>query len=94
MQLIVCMVISAPLSGSLRHSQVSRDGESMLLNVAGKLMVFQRDRSGPQILDKDKSSPHKQQKPVSCTILARLMLISCTKKFEVCFATVAVQGKK
>ena len=54
----------ASLSSSQRHSPCSRDGESMLLNVAGKLMVFQRDRSGPQILEKEKSSPHKH-KPVS-----------------------------
>ncbi|WAR23821.1 RIC1-like protein [Mya arenaria] len=50
----------APVSCQLR-SHGARDTESLLLNVAGKLLVFQRDRSGPQILEKDKHSPHKQK---------------------------------
>ena len=35
-------------SGS-RIQHTSREAESLLLNVSGKLLMFQRDRSGPQI---------------------------------------------
>ncbi|KAK7492934.1 hypothetical protein BaRGS_00015881 [Batillaria attramentaria] len=37
-------------SGS-RVQHTSREAESLLLNVSGKLLMFQRDRSGPQIRD-------------------------------------------
>lgn len=57
-------MFSAPLVASQRPTQSAKDTESLLLNVAGKLLVFQRDRSGPQIKQKEKSSPHKP-KPVS-----------------------------
>jgi hypothetical protein len=55
--------ISAPLVASQRPVQSAKDSESLLLNVAGKLLVFQRDRTGPQIKQKEKS-PQKA-KPVS-----------------------------
>ena len=46
-----------------QRTSSTKDTESLLLNVAGKLLVFQRDRSGPQIKERE-SSPHKS-KPVS-----------------------------
>ncbi|XP_048255713.1 guanine nucleotide exchange factor subunit RIC1-like isoform X1 [Haliotis rufescens] len=35
----------------IKHT--SKEAESMLLNVSGKLLMFQRDRTGPQIKDED-----------------------------------------
>ncbi|KAH3695914.1 hypothetical protein DPMN_083372 [Dreissena polymorpha] len=48
-----------PLAGQHKAAQSPKETESLLVNVAGKLLVFQRDRSGPQILEK--SAPHKQK---------------------------------
>ena len=51
------------LTGSVNSkvSQSSKEAENLLLNVAGKLLVFQRDRSGPQIKEKEEG---KRVKPV------------------------------
>ncbi|XP_041356612.1 guanine nucleotide exchange factor subunit RIC1-like isoform X2 [Gigantopelta aegis] len=43
-------------SGS-RQQHTWREAESMLLNVSGKLLMFQRDRSGPQIKDGNHKRP-------------------------------------
>lgn len=40
-------------SANIKVSQSTKDAENLLLNVAGKLLVFQRDRSGPQIKEKE-----------------------------------------
>ncbi|KAL3868474.1 hypothetical protein ACJMK2_041275 [Sinanodonta woodiana] len=39
-------------SVSTKSQQTTKEAESLLLNVAGKLLMFQRDRSGPKIKDK------------------------------------------
>jgi hypothetical protein len=42
-----------------KHMDEGRESESILLNVAGRVLLFQRDRSGPQlkVKDKDKQLP-------------------------------------
>lgn len=59
-------MLSAPLVAGQKSTHSAKDTDNLLMNVAGKLLVFQRDRSGPQIKQKEKSSPHKQ-KPVCNT---------------------------
>lgn len=49
----VCFVLSA----SVRVQPQPHEAESVLVNVAGKLLLFQRDRSGPQIKDEAKDRP-------------------------------------
>ena len=41
------------MATSNRSDQQVREAESILLNVAGKLLMFQRDRSTPQMRQKD-----------------------------------------
>ncbi|KAL4236739.1 WD40 repeat protein [Mactra antiquata] len=60
------MDATAPLVAGQKSSQSTKDTDNLLMNVAGKLLVFQRDRSGPQIKQREKSSPHKQ-KPLPFT---------------------------
>ncbi|XP_006231317.1 guanine nucleotide exchange factor subunit RIC1 isoform X1 [Rattus norvegicus] len=48
---------------TLKMPQQARDAESIMLNLAGQLIMMQRDRSGPQIREKD-SNP-SQRKLVS-----------------------------
>ena len=48
-------------SASVKVPQSTKDAENLLLNVAGKLLVFQRDRSGPQIKEKEEG---KRVRPV------------------------------
>ncbi|XP_060564510.1 guanine nucleotide exchange factor subunit RIC1-like isoform X1 [Ruditapes philippinarum] len=55
----------APLVASQRPVQSAKDSESLLLNVAGKLLVFQRDRTGPQIKQKEKSPQKAKPLPFS-----------------------------
>lgn len=38
----------------------ARDAESIMLNLAGQLIMMQRDRSGPQIREKD-SNPNQRK---------------------------------
>jgi hypothetical protein len=38
----------------------ARDAESIMLNLAGQLIMMQRDRSGPQIREKD-SHPNQRK---------------------------------
>lgn len=42
------------VTGSLRNLTQPGDADSILLNVAGKLLMFQRDRSNQQAKPKDK----------------------------------------
>ena len=59
-------------AGSVKNQQQSDDSESIVLNVAGRLLMFQRDRSLPQLKHKDK---HKDR-PVGVSVLA-LAVPSC-----------------
>ena len=45
-------------SGS-KVQHTSREAESLLLNVSGKLLMFQRDRSGPQIRQNNENHKHR-----------------------------------
>ncbi|KAM4708867.1 guanine nucleotide exchange factor subunit RIC1 isoform 2-T2 [Discoglossus pictus] len=45
---------------SLKMPQQACDAESIMLNLAGQLIMLQRDRSGPQIREKD-STPHQRK---------------------------------
>ncbi|XP_036017456.1 guanine nucleotide exchange factor subunit RIC1 isoform X1 [Mus musculus] len=45
---------------SLKMPQQARDAESIMLNLAGQLIMMQRDRSGPQIREKD-SHPNQRK---------------------------------
>lgn len=45
-------------SGS-KVQHTSREAESLLLNVSGKLLMFQRDRSGPQIRQSSENHKHR-----------------------------------
>ena len=51
-------------SGSVKNQQQCDDSESIVLNVAGRLLMFQRDRSAPQLKQRDK---HKER-PVSDSV--------------------------
>ncbi|PNJ81584.1 RIC1 isoform 4, partial [Pongo abelii] len=46
---------------TLKMPQQARGAESIMLNLAGQLIMIQRDRSGPQIREKD-SNPNNQRK--------------------------------
>lgn len=56
------MLKTSALAG-VRFFLQARDAESIMLNLAGQLIMMQRDRSGPQIREKD-SNP-SQRKLVS-----------------------------
>nr|XP_021489938.1 RAB6A-GEF complex partner protein 1 isoform X5 [Meriones unguiculatus] len=45
---------------TLKMPQQARDAESIMLNLAGQLIMIQRDRSGPQIREKD-SNPNQRK---------------------------------
>ena len=62
-------------AGSVKNQQQSDDSESIVLNVAGRLLMFQRDRSLPQLKHKDK---HKDR-PVraSCSTHSRSFHLAC-----------------
>nr|XP_044612548.1 guanine nucleotide exchange factor subunit RIC1 isoform X5 [Equus asinus] len=45
---------------TLKMPQQARDAESIMLNLAGQLIMMQRDRSGPQIREKD-SHPNQRK---------------------------------
>ncbi|KAM6169669.1 guanine nucleotide exchange factor subunit RIC1 [Rhynchocyon petersi] len=45
---------------TLKMPQQARDAESIMLNLAGQLIMMQRDRSGPQIRDKE-SNPNQRK---------------------------------
>ena len=62
-------------TGSVKNQQQSDDSESIVLNVAGRLLMFQRDRSLPQLKHKDK---HKDR-PVraSCSTHSRSFRLAC-----------------
>ena len=47
-------------SANVKVPQSTKEAENLLLNVAGKLLVFQRDRSGPQIKEKEEGKRMKQ----------------------------------
>ncbi|XP_036711117.1 guanine nucleotide exchange factor subunit RIC1 isoform X5 [Balaenoptera musculus] len=51
---------------TLKMPQQARDAESIMLNLAGQLIMMQRDRSGPQIREKDSSPSHRKLTVVHC----------------------------
>ena len=52
--------IRTDTASSKKNAQLqTEDSESFLLNVAGRLLMFQRDRSGPQIKIKDKNTKER-----------------------------------
>nr|XP_054356810.1 guanine nucleotide exchange factor subunit RIC1 isoform X5 [Pongo pygmaeus] len=57
---------------TLKMPQQARGAESIMLNLAGQLIMMQRDRSGPQIREKD-SNPNNQRK---------LTVVHCARKTE------------
>ncbi|XP_072815580.1 guanine nucleotide exchange factor subunit RIC1 isoform X5 [Vicugna pacos] len=56
---------------TLKMPQQARDAESIMLNLAGQLIMMQRDRSGPQIREKD-SNPNQR----------KLTVVHCARKTE------------
>ncbi|XP_042769270.1 guanine nucleotide exchange factor subunit RIC1 isoform X5 [Panthera tigris] len=56
---------------TLKMPQQARDAESIMLNLAGQLIMMQRDRSGPQIREKD-SHPNQR----------KLTVVHCARKTE------------
>lgn len=50
-----------------------RDAESIMLNLAGQLIMMQRDRSGPQIREKD-NNPNQRK------LVSKVQVISNIKK--------------
>lgn len=52
---VLCLVVTA----SLKVQPNPHEAESVLVNVAGRLLLFQRDRSGPQIKEDGKDRPVK-----------------------------------
>lgn len=48
---------------TLKMPQQVRDAESIMLNLAGQLIMMQRDRSGPQIRDKDNNPNQRKLLP-------------------------------
>lgn len=48
----------------MKTPEHSDEAESIMLNVAGKLILFQHDRSGPQIKEEEEHS----YRPVSCVV--------------------------
>lgn len=64
-------------SGS-KVQHTSREAESLLLNVSGKLLMFQRDRSGPQI--RDTNDDRKIRSVRTCFI--HLCLEMCYKELK------------
>lgn len=64
-------------SGS-KVQHTSREAESLLLNVSGKLLMFQRDRSGPQI--RDTNDDRKIRSVRTCFI--HLWLEMCYKELK------------
>lgn len=50
--------LTSESSGS-KVQHTSREAESLLLNVSGKLLMFQRDRSGPQIRQNNENHKHR-----------------------------------
>ncbi|XP_018415809.1 PREDICTED: RAB6A-GEF complex partner protein 1 isoform X1 [Nanorana parkeri] len=54
---------------SLKMSQQACDAESIMLNLAGQLIMLQRDRSGPQIREKDAASQQKKLLPFCAPVV-------------------------
>ncbi|XP_039737679.1 guanine nucleotide exchange factor subunit RIC1 isoform X5 [Pteropus medius] len=54
---------------TLKMPQQARDAESIMLNLAGQLIMMQRDRSGPQIREKDSNQ-------------RKLTVVHCARKTE------------
>lgn len=48
---------------TLKMPQQARDAESIMLNLAGQLIMMQRDRSGPQIREKDSNANQRKLLP-------------------------------
>lgn len=48
---------------TLKMPQQARDAESIMLNLAGQLIMMQRDRSGPQIREKDNNPSQRKLLP-------------------------------
>jgi len=48
---------------TLKMPQQARDAESIMLNLAGQLIMMQRDRSGPQIREKDNNPNQRKLLP-------------------------------
>eukprot|EP00069_Balaena_mysticetus_P021287 bmy_03027T0 len=48
---------------TLKMPQQARDAESIMLNLAGQLIMMQRDRSGPQIREKDSNPSQRKLLP-------------------------------
>ncbi|KAM5298946.1 guanine nucleotide exchange factor subunit RIC1 isoform 2-T2 [Ctenodactylus gundi] len=48
---------------TLKIPQQARDAESIMLNLAGQLIMMQRDRSGPQIREKDRNPNQRKLLP-------------------------------
>ncbi|TKC45898.1 hypothetical protein EI555_013366, partial [Monodon monoceros] len=48
---------------TLKMPQQARDAESIMLNLAGQLIMMQRDRSGPQIREKDSNTNQRKLLP-------------------------------
>ncbi|XP_048201934.1 guanine nucleotide exchange factor subunit RIC1 isoform X4 [Perognathus longimembris pacificus] len=48
---------------TLKMPQQARDAESIMLNLAGQLIMMQRDRSGPQIREKDNNPTQRKLLP-------------------------------
>ena len=60
----VIVFLEAPTSAARGFQPQAQEAESIMLNVAGKLLMFQRDRSGPQV----KTSKDSKDRPVSFTL--------------------------
>ena len=56
--------LTSEASGS-KVQHTSREAESLLLNVSGKLLMFQRDRSGPQIRENRENDNNHKHRVVS-----------------------------
>ncbi|XP_078252066.1 guanine nucleotide exchange factor subunit RIC1 isoform X1 [Rhinoraja longicauda] len=54
---------------TLKMPQQACAAESIMLNLAGQLIMLQRDRSGPQVRDKDSISKHKKLPPFCAPIV-------------------------
>ncbi|XP_072114089.1 guanine nucleotide exchange factor subunit RIC1 isoform X3 [Mobula birostris] len=67
------LVVSITLSSvrtetgiTLKMPQQASAAESIMLNLAGQLIMLQRDRSGPQVREKDSISKHRKLTVVHC----------------------------
>ncbi|XP_062905255.1 guanine nucleotide exchange factor subunit RIC1 isoform X1 [Mobula hypostoma] len=70
------LVVSITLSSvrtetgiTLKMPQQASAAESIMLNLAGQLIMLQRDRSGPQVREKDSISKHRKLLPFSAPIV-------------------------